>query len=335
MKLLLRVFFSLFLIHIATTAQKVELEGYGAAGYRFYDRNNLNDYNQEAYYEGKLQVKVEYNDEIEMQLDFRGNSTDNSVNFREFSIELKYWKYLTLDIGNIKKPFGYEYLVNRDKLITVDRSYVSNTLGDLGYGSRAVSIMAFYEYDEDEPSFPFDYYLSMFRDNSYRTGIAGRFAYNFDDDWKLAGNYMFQNKGGDEKISTHGFGLDFSLDKKRINSDIGLFYVQDPEEGIRRRLQGRDELVYSAGIKWTGAYKFDIDNSEIEDIEPVVILGYFLPDFENKESHVLQTVIGVNVYLDDDLRVRFNGDLRLTKNEFISDYTTQNSRATLEIQARF
>ena len=335
MKGYFKLFFVLLFIQILSSAQDVSFSGYGATGFKMYNRNRLNDYNQETYYEGKVQLEAKYNSEIDMQLDLRGNSTDNEVELHEFSIKLDYWKRMKLKIGNVKKPFGYEYLVNRDELITVDRSYVSNTLGDLGYGSRAVSIMAYNKYDKDDPSFHYSYYFSIFKDNSYRSGVVARLEYNFDDDWKLSGNYMFQNKGGDERINTHGFGLDFSLDKKKINSDIGFFLVQDPEEGIIRRLAGEDEIVYSVGAKWTGAYKFDLDNSAIKDIEPVLTLGYFAPDIDQSDNHVLQAIAGINVYLDKDVRLRLNGDLRLTKNEYSDSYSNQNSLATFEIQARF
>ena len=77
-----------FLLSSVLLSQNVSFSGYGAAGLKMYDRNRLNDYNQETYFEGKLQADIKYNDHIKAQLDLRGNSTDNSVNFREFSIKI-------------------------------------------------------------------------------------------------------------------------------------------------------------------------------------------------------------------------------------------------------
>lgn len=316
-------------------AQELSFSGYGATGFKMYNRNRLNDLNQETYYEGKLQADIKYNKHLKAQLDLRGNSTDNSVNFREFSLDIDYWEHLSVKIGNIKKPFGYEYLSNRDELISVDRSLNTNRISELGYGERAVSLMAYYKFDEDEMNFPYSYYISFFKDNSFRSGAVTRFAYHFDDDYSLAFNYMFQNQGGDEKINTNGFGIDFSVDKKRINGNIEVFYVQDPVEGIRRRLQNREEIVYAAGLKLMGGYKIDIDDSIFEDIEPLLVLGYFVPDFDNNGNHVIQAVLGANIYFDDDVRLRLNGDLRMTKNEFNDDYTTEESRAVFEVQVRF
>lgn len=330
-----KLILALLSIPILAIAQEVTFSGYGATGYKFFDRNSLNDYNQEAYFEGKFQADLDYGDYIEAQLDFRGNSTDNSVNFREFSVKFEYWEKLTLKFGNIKKPFGYEYLVNRDELIQIDRSFNTDRIAELGYGGRAVSLMGYYKFDEDDISFPISYYLSLFRDNAFRSGVVARFGYHFDDDFALAANYMFQNKGGEEKINTHGAGIDFSVDKKDINGYVEFFYVQDPDEGIRRRLQKRDEIVYSAGAKLFLGYKFDFDNSNIKNIEPFILAGYFLPNTDIPESHVIQSVIGTNVYLEDNVRIRLNGDARFTKNQFNSEYTTENSRVIFEVQVRF
>jgi len=329
------LYFAIFCFPLLLLSQDISFSGYGATGFKMYNRNRLNDYNQETYYEGKLQADIKYNKHLDAQLDLRGNSTDNSVNFREFSLKIDYWKHFALKVGNIKKPFGYEYLVNRDELIPVDRSLNTNRISELGYGERAVSIMGYYKFDEDDMGFPYSYYVSVFRDNSYRSGVVTRFAYHFDDDYSLAANYMYQNQGGDEKINSNGFGLDFSVDKKRINGNVEVVYVQDPYEGIRRRLQNREEKVYSAGVKLMGGYKIDMDDSIFEDIEPLFILGYFVPDFDNQDNHILQAVIGANIYFDKKVRLRLNGDLRMTKNEFNEDYTTEESRGILEVQVRF
>ena len=134
--------FLLLIFTIGICAQELTFSGYGATGFRFFNRNSLNDFNQETYFEGKLQADLDYGKNIEAQLDLRGNSTDNSVNFREFSVKFEYWKKLTLKIGNIKKPFGYEYLTNRDELIQIDRSLNTNRIAEFGYGDRAISLMA-------------------------------------------------------------------------------------------------------------------------------------------------------------------------------------------------
>ena len=51
----------LFMISFAYS-QKVEFSGWGMTGIKVYDRNILQGYSQEMFYEGKLQSDIEYND---------------------------------------------------------------------------------------------------------------------------------------------------------------------------------------------------------------------------------------------------------------------------------
>jgi len=102
--------------------------GYGAAGFRVHDRNQLRKYNQEVYYEGKLQFNYSVNKDIEAQLDLRGNSDDNRIILREFSVKFEYIKQLKFKIGNIKKPFGSEELLEREEMTTIDRSYAHQSI---------------------------------------------------------------------------------------------------------------------------------------------------------------------------------------------------------------
>lgn len=325
----------MFLLWGSIYAQDVDLEGYGATGFRFYDRDLLNDYNQETYYEGKLQAEIKYNKQIKAQLDFRGNSNDNSVEFREFSIEYEMFERLWFKVGNIKRPFGYEYMIKREDLDAVDRSFLYQQTEDIGVGVRSVSFMAFYEYSKKRPEFPFTYMLSVFKDNSLVTGTAARLIYHTGE-LSYGLNYMFQNVGGDEPINTHGLALDVEYDVSGFTSSFELLYVQDHTEGLRRRLQGLDDIVYTTGAKAHSRYKIKYEDNEIlKAIEPLVLLSYYQPDFDNADAHTLQFVTGINFYFDKDIRARFNADIRLTKNEFNEDYTTNQSRGVFEIQIRF
>ena len=325
----------LFFIPVIISAQDVSFSGYGAAGITIYDRNTLNGYNQEAYYEGQFQADIEYNKRISGQLDFRGNSIDNSVELREFSMKLELYDRFNLKIGNLKKPFGYEYLLNRDELFTINRSYVQDHIADLGYGGRSISVMGYYEYSKKHPEFPFSYYLSLFKNNSLFSGVVGRVQYHFDDDYSIDCDYLFQNKGGEQPINTQGFGAGFTIEKKSFDTNMEFFYVQDPFEGVRRQLIGEDDRVYSSGVKWFGAYTFDVGAELCKSIEPLLLIGYYRPDWDIPDNHVIQTVAGVNVYIHKKIRLRLNADLRMTKNQYNDGYDTKESRGIFEIQARF
>lgn len=325
----------LLLIAVQISAQKFDFSGYGATGIKFYDRNKLNNENQETYYEGKFQVDLNLKKGFEAQLDFRGNNIDKSVELREFSAKYESDSWYNIKVGNIKQPFGYEYLINRDKLWSIDRSIVQDKISEIGYGTRTVSLMMYYEYDKKKPEIPYTYYVSIYKNNASASGAVARLGYYFNDDIALSGNYMYQNIGGENAISTSGMAADIEYRTKELDADFEIMYVQDPFEGQAREIAGLDKSVFSFGAKLLLAAKFPVTDFFIEDIEPVLVAGYFMPDDEISDRHTIQTIIGSNFYIDKDIRIRIFGDARFTKTEFSDDYSTKESRATVEFQVRF
>ncbi len=314
--------------------QKIKLEGYGATGFKFFDRDILNGYNQETFYEGKLQAELDYNKEIEAQLDFRGNSVGNSAEFREFSVKLEYFETLTFKIGNIKRPFGYEYLISREELHTTERNNLYNNIEKLGYGGRSVSVMGYYKYSKKKTDFPYSYYVSLFKNNNLAQGLTGRFVYHAGE-FSYGVSYMFQDFGGDEPITTQGFEVDITFKEDNFLANIEAFYFQDGNEGVRQRLIGGDETVYGMGAKLMSKLKLDVDGKFIKSIDPVILFSYYLPDTDVSEANQIQSLIGANLYLDKDVRVSVNADLRLTKNQFSDEYSTKDSRGIIEFLVRF
>ena len=208
--------FLILLLNPVIFAQDVSFSGWGKTGLMIFDRNINEGYSQETYYQGKFQTSFKYDENIKAQLDFRGNSIDNSVKLREFSVNFKYSDKLRWKVGNIKKPFGYEQSVKRDDLISVDRSNVYNSIAELGYGGRAVSVMAYRKFSEKRADFPFSYFISVSKDNSFNSSLTTRGIYHLDS-YSYGISYMFQNYGGRIDIQTHGFATDFLIE---------LFYTE-------------------------------------------------------------------------------------------------------------
>lgn len=315
-------------------AQKIKWGGYGNVGYIFYNRNVLNEYNQEAYYEGKLKTEIDFDDDIEGSLQLKGTSVDNSIKIQEMNIKFDISKYLNLKIGNEKKPFGYEYLTGEEELSTIERSFVQDNLAELGYGGRAVGIIAYYKYSNKRPEFPYTYYVSVFKDNSSFTSIITRFSYHIND-LGFGINYMLENKGGEQKITTHGFGSGIFIENDIYNGMLEIFLVQDPFESSRRKLLGNDDKAFSLGGRLTASYNFKMDEKFLKGIEPVILIGYFNPDTDVADTHTIQLLGGANVYLHENIRARINADLRLTKNQYNDDYGMDDSRLILALQMIF
>ena len=315
-------------------SQKISFSGWGAAGFIFYDREILNDYTQEVYYRGKLQADIEINKKLEAQFDMRGNSVDNTITFREFTAKFNYMDYLRFKFGNTKKPFGYELVENQEDLYTVRRSITSRQSALLGYGGRAVSLMAYYNYSKKRSEFPYSYALSVFKDNSLNFGVGTRFGYH-SGDFVFSANYLYQSRGGEEPINGSGFGADVTFDIKDFFSSFEIMYLQDIDEGVRRRLQSREEKVFAFGVKLEGTYEFDLDAEVIKSIEPLILVNYFQPDSKLTEEHLIQSIVGVNVYFHKKVRARLDADIRLSKDEYNKDYSTDDSRFYIELQVRF
>ncbi|MFA7288309.1 MAG: hypothetical protein WC055_05455 [Melioribacteraceae bacterium] len=313
---------------------KIEFSGYGTGGYTFYNKNILNGYNQEAFYEGKVQLDIEFNKRIEGQLDFRGNSLDNAVKLKEFSIKLKISDKFRLQFGNIKKPFGYEYLISDEDLISINRSYLQEAVAELGYGGRSLSLMAFYKYNDKEPEFPFSYNFSVFKDNSLFAGAVARIKYHIGN-YGIGATYEYENKGGENKISANGFGLHGFYESHDLNAMTEIFYVQDPFESIRQRLMDKDETIYGFGAKIFTSFFFDYDYDFMKGLEPFLLSTFYISNTTISGNNVIQFVTGINYYLHKDVRLRLNGDLRLTKNQFNKEHTTNDSRVILELQMRY
>ena len=337
--------FHLFLIVLilpeCAIAGKIDFNGYGAAGYSIYDREYMNKANQEAYYEAKIQADIKISDEIEAQLDLRGKSSDYSVNFREFSIKFDFFEYCNVKVGNIKKPFGYDQMINREELITIERSYVQNKMADLGYGGRNISIMAYNKYSKKDEEFPFTYLVSLFKDNSSGFGFGTRLRYHIGKT-AFGVNYLMQKTGSTPSAISHGIAADFAIEKKKYTNSLEFFLVQDPVEELRRRAINNDlgtdfyDLkTYAAGAKLLTAYKFDADYKFLKNVQPMLLLSFYQPDIDINQDHVIQALLGVNMFIHEDVALRLNVDLRFNKNRYNSSYNTHDSRFIFEIQAKY
>lgn len=329
--LILLFFILIFCLNINA---QVKFSGYGATGFKMYDRPRQIGINQEVYFEGKLQADIKINKNLEAQLDFRGNSVDERVTLREFSAKFEYWDQMKIKVGNLRQPFGTEQLINRDELALVDRSYIHNKLSDYGYAQRAVSVMVYSKYSDKFKDFPFSYYASIFRNNSLTWGGYARFSFH-KNDFIYSVNYTLQSIGGNYPITAHGFAGDITYELENSAISLEFFYIENTERILQLIVLQSEKNIYAGGSKLLITHQFKFDSEVIKGIEPTILGGYFTPDISEKDLHALQFVPGMNIYFHKDFRLRFNFSLLLTKNQFSSEYSTFNSTGTLELQIRF
>lgn len=328
--------FLLFLLSSAN-AQEVTFSGYGAAGFRLIDREALLDANQEPYYEGKLQADIKISKLIEGQLDFRGDSKNKNVEFREFTAKIELADWVDMKIGNTKKPFGREQMFDQYELETVDRSYIHRSLSPLGYVDRAVSLMFQHNYKEEKDSgdMPLSYRLSFFKDNSLSYGVVGRLSYHIISGWTISASAEYQGITGRDPITVFGATADLSYDTKKIKASIEGVMAQDPIEGVRLQKFGMPSSVYSAGAKLNASVNIDLGGDLFRSIEPAILLGWFVPNSRQMTGRTIQALAGVNVYIHKHARFRVNVDKLDSRIAFSTISSSHDSRLTLEFQLKF
>lgn len=319
---------------LTSSAQDVSFSGYGATGMRSYDQHPDSKYTQEFYYEGKLQADISFSKDIEGQLDFRGASDDREVVLREFSVKFKYWTYAKIKFGNVKKPFSLEGLADRDEYIPVFDSYIHRRNSELGYAGRNVGLLVYYNYKKKRPEFPFSYAVGMFKNQSYVTSMYARGSWHAGNITTSLG-YAQLTRSHDNAITTNGLSFDVAYANKTWESGIELFYVQDPDESIRRSLLDLDDKVYSTGAKNLSAFRLPIGGKVVHMIEPFILVAYYVPDSEVTDYHTFEFMPGVNVFLDDDVRLRFTVDALYTKDRYSEEYNTLGSLFALEVFVKF
>ena len=324
----------LILMPVFKLFSQVEFTGYGTTGLRLFERPVATGASQEVYFEGKLQADIKVNKDIEAQLDFRGSSDDENVVLREFSAKFEYWERMKIEIGNLKQPFGIEQIIKDEDFELTDNSFINQELSDFGYAERFISVMVYSKYKDEYASFPFSYYLSLFKDNSFRSGAYARISYH-KNNFIYSANYAYHSIGGNYPFKANAFSGDIIFNPDDTRLSLELFYVKNTEAVLERIVLNGDENVFAAGAKFLAARIFDIDGDIIKGLEPVVLFGYFVPDYDEKDVHTLQFVPGMNIYFHKDVRLRLNYSSINTKNRFNTEYSSLNSLGTLELQVRF
>ncbi|MDT8325187.1 MAG: hypothetical protein RRA94_13835, partial [Bacteroidota bacterium] len=224
--------------------------------------------------------------------------------------------------------------VDRDEYIPVFDSYAHRRNEELGYAGRNVGLMVYYNFKDKRPDFPFSYAAGVFRNNSYVTSAYARGSWHHDG-LATSFGYAMLARSGDDAITTHGISADAGYRTDAAETSLEFFYAQDPEEGIRRRLLERDEKVFTAGLRSLSALRFDIDGDVVEIIEPHVMLTLYAPDAAFSEYHTVEILLGVNIFLDDDVRLRLVADGLLTRDRFAEEYSTHGSVFATEVFIRF
>ncbi len=323
------IIFLLIILFLPIEAQKkVKYDGFIELGIRaVYNELHVN-----SYVRSKLEVKLELNKRTEIEIDIRAFSDDEEIELREASLDYELSNSVEIELGQLKKDYGREESKSREKLTTINRSLVNRFLSPFGYVSRDPGISVVWETDHHE------FTSGLFYNNTQDLTLMSRYLKDdligFD---KIGASLRWIKHFKREGLNTsYAAGLEFLKKFGTWDNELELFYGIDPLATGFNNIIGLDNNVNFFAAKFQSAYKFKFDNVILTGIEPVIITALVVPDANEFDVNQYQILAGLNIYIDEDIRLMINGDLILSNNQLNkSDRSIQGSNVIAQFQVRW
>lgn len=282
-------------------AQKAKFDGYIELG----AEHKYNDLYVESFYKAKVEFKIDLNDRTKVEIDLRAESDEQQIKLNEASVDYDFSDEFRISLGALKKRYGTEELVSREKLATVRRSMINRFLSPLGYVSRDPGIQMRWRTSEQEFFGGFNF------NSSHNLTIMSRYSR------KNVG--IFSDVGGGFHLVKHlnqqGYdysyaaSVNFNYSTDNLENLMEIFYGMDPVETAYRDLSGSDEKVNFFALRLQSANKFPFKNKILTGIEPLIVFGFLSPDTKHLDVNKLELLLGLNIYIDENIRFMINGDL--------------------------
>lgn len=340
--------FALFCVLPVRAQKKVSFEGYGETGFKTHERSIINGNAQEAYYLGKLQVRIDVKDGIDAQLDFRSNSTDNRVELKEFNVKFKVHKLLNIKVGQFKLPFGYEQFLNREKRTSVEKTEVQQHLSENGFGGRSFGIMFYKKYSVKKSTIPYSYFVHFYKNNAFLSGVVLRGVFHTPQ-FVVGINLQANHRGGREELEHNGlaFGADLSYKKEDFKIQLsGTMFDNTNLNVLNRQLNHAfikdntgDPLlatdIQSASARAELTYDIKYKDAWLKKLVPFFIVGSIYNDISDMEHQLHQFMAGANIYITKKVRIRLQGDLRRHRLKEDNPWSSRGNNATVGLQIKF
>jgi len=315
---------------VAWGQKKVSYDGYVSSGLEYLHRKVYG----EGYYKGKLKFEIDLSKDLRGVLDFRGKSADREIELKGAYVRFSYVPHLRVKVGQIKKRFGLEELIAKEKLSTIQESLINRYLAPFGYVVRGLGIELSRVYKKKNP---YSFNLGIFYNESHQSFLLGRVArYNLWGFYQIGVDGIYRRciDGGNRDF--YAFSLDLTRQVKAFHWEGEVFYGQDPVESDYRRLCNKDEEVSFLGVRSLVLHHWDTHRHVIQGVEPLFLFSFLAPDVDTMKTHRFQFLVGLNLYFHPKVRFRINGDLILTNTQYNPDeYAMTQSRAIGELQLRW
>lgn len=290
------------------------------------------------YFRGKIEFDIELSDEIDLQLDFRGDSRDEQVELRELHIDFAYTDAWRVRVGFLRKRFGLEDLSSRENLPVVERSDVNDFLSALGYVGRDYGVQLFRRYDDEGP--PVSYLAGLAYNESHTASAHGHLILHDRADTRrlLAGLVFRRSKNieveaGVQHVAAANVGLE--LERGPLIVGVEAFGGNDPVESALRAFLGEDDRVFFLAGRGVAYRHVALPGRVVRAIEPVLLVGVLAPDAAELDANRLQAHGGLNIYFDDDVRLMIEGFGLAARNRFQSDRAYSGSTFRVVLQAQW
>lgn len=286
----------------------------------------------ESFVRSKLEVKVELNKKTEIEIDIRAYSDKEKIEVKEASVEYKFSDVFKLKFGQLKKDFGKEESVSREKLNTVNRSLVNAYLSPLGYVSRDPGISLIWETDNYELT------TGIFYNNSHDITLMSRYIENdFMGFANIGGSLRYIKHINREGLNySYAAGLEFIKEFGECENEFELYYGIDPLKTGFNNMTGNENNINFFAAKLLTTYKFKLDNVILTAVEPLLGTTVVVPETNDFGVNKYQLLLGINFYIDAHIRFMINGDLILSNNKINKDKRSMiGSNVIAQFQVRW
>ena len=315
---------------------KVSYDGYIAVSARY----EYNDKYADLFTLAKIEIELELTQDIEVEIDIRGNSNDPVVELKEVHALFKHHPNFLIKIGNIRKCFGIEELTAQEDLYTIEESLISGYLSPLGYVGRDPGIKVYRKYKDR--GIPYSYYFVTAFNQSGIFTLNGRVSYhNLFGSCCLGLDGIYQHSvsfaENDYPSNIYAMSVDLSRKTGAFYTDLEVFFGMDPIETQLSDYSGDNRDVLFLGAKWLLAYYYGINSTVVKGIEPLFLFGILSPDTRYINANKIELLLGINIYFNEDVRFGLNGDLILANNKYnLYDRTVAaGSKVILELQLKW
>lgn len=281
-----------------------------------------------------LSARVKYNMQLSPAIagfvEFEGDADDPSIFIQDLGLEYEWNKNWTGVAGNVRKFFGLEEMTSRSQRLTINRSLLYDYLASMGIVGRDLSIQGV-----RNPNSPLGLFFNGGGDGDSRGFFNARASRKIGKP-SLVGaalNYVYHYHRNAAFVGE----VDLSRKWDRWYGDVEVFAGKDPNESNMsdRLLESRD--VYFFALKSVAARTFTPPWPRISFLEPVFLWDLIFTDTEPETKIRTQWMPGLNLYLDDNRRVRWMTflDLMFFNNGIDTGLSMSSYGISSQFQARW